>query len=484
MISEEGLWARSAVWRWTLVITCLATAMAILLGPWNAPSKSSAKSSASYKPLGQAAAPTSGQSSPVPAATARNGVWHDETFDVVVSPPLARFPPGTELHVIGVYEGASANGEQEQPWWAKCVGDRSNSSAMLACHQKYAGQHTQKTVTVTLARSSVPNVVALMAYEPVKWKIIGAEAANLQKVILAGYHGQDVEGLPIDLPVDVYSGNSSPCQTCSRQAGYFYAYKNDTSEYTQAVEKLRVITGLSPASFQGAYRSDRFFINSSPQTAQSSKPAGKVKSPTDSITGQVFIDEAAIGNTNLPLPEGSWQGLLYVQAPSNRGSDDLAVLIRLEQDQLAEMIVVRAQFVSDGQGFSRHLACEAKEIHAGDVESNEASGSQACYWVNHDTDPWIQPIFALAANRLVARGIALPALLVNAAFHKADKHSALTGQYFANPEVKGIISPKTHWDASPWHPNHVKQFPDKAAFIQDRVQWASSWFQIFKATRP
>ncbi|WP_223146640.1 hypothetical protein [Methylomonas albis] len=457
--------------------------MAVLLGPWNTPPKALTKPSASYKPLGQATAPALGQSLPIPATT-RNGSWHDATFDVSLSPPVASFPPGTELHIIGVYEGALVNGQQEQPWWAKCVGDKSNSATMLDCHQKYAGQHTQKTITVTLSRSSVPKVIALMAYEPVKWKISGADGTNLQKVILAGYHGQDVEGVPAEVAVDVYSNDSSPCQICTRQSGAFYAYEKDSREYTQAVEKLHTITGLRPASFQGSYRSDRFYINGSPQTEQSGRPSSKAKSLTDSISGRVFVDEVVIGNMNLPLPEGSWQGLLYAQSPSNRGSDDLAVLVRIEQNQLAEMIVVRAQFVSDGRGFSRHLACEAKEIHAGSIESNEASGPQACYWVNHDTDPWIQPIFALAANRLAARSINLPTLLVNAGFHKADKHTALTGQYFANPEIKGMSSPNTLWEASPWHPNHVKQFPERAAYIQDRVQWASTWFQIFKATQP
>lgn len=403
---------------------------------------------------------------------------------MVVSPPVASFPPGTELHLIGVYEGAQANGQPQQPWWAKCIGDKSNSVAMQECHQKYAGQHTEMTVSVSLSRSSVPKVIALMAYEPVKWKISGAEDANLQKIILAGYHGQNIDGVSAEIPVDVYSNHSSPCQTCSRQAGAFYAYKKDSGEYAQAVEKLKAITGLSPTSFQGAYRSDRFHINASPQTAQLVKLSGKGKNLIDSISGQIFVDEVAIGNRNLPLPEGNWQGLLYAQTPSNRGSDDLAVLVRIEHDQLAEMIVARSQFVSDGQGFSRHQACEAKEIHAGSTESNEASGLQACYWVNHDTDPWLQPVFALAANRLVARGLTLPDFLVNAAFHKADKHSALTGQHLANPQIKGISTPKTVWDASPWHPNHVGQFPEKAAYIQDRVQWASTWFQIFKATRP
>lgn len=104
--------------------------------------------------------------------------------------------------------------------------------------------------------------------------------------------------------------------------------------------------------------------------------------------------------------------------------------------------------------------------------------------MNHDTDPWIQPIFALTANRLAALGIGVPELLITTGFHKANINTSLTVLYDINPKFEGITTPQTNWDASPWHPNHIKQFPDKAVYINERLQWTESWFQIFKAMQP
>ncbi len=488
MRTEEGLWSRSAPWRWTFVLTCLATALVILCGPWNTPIPIST-SLASYNPVSPAVALS--QSIPMPlsaplqsasAATATGQLsFHDSTFDVAITPSPVSFPSGTELHAVGVYQGALPNGQQEQPWWAKCGADKSNQQAMIACHQKYAGQHIEKTITVTVSSSSVPMILALMAYEPVKWKIIGSANANIQKIIIAGYHGQNIEGTLKTTPVEVYSYESSPCQICTRQGDYFYAYEKNTAEYTRAINKLQSLTELSPTSFQGAYQSERFYIASTSQPSHLSNRLSNTKTKTDPITGESFTDRVSITNMTVPLPEGNWQGLVYAKNPSNRGTDELAILARIEHNQLAELIAVRAQFVTDGNGFSRHLSCETPGVHKSKVENNETSGAQLCYWVTHDTDPWVQPIFALAANRLAARGIIAPTLLVNSAFHKANQNTALTVFYFSNPEIKKITTPQINWNASPWHPNQIKQFPDKAGYVKDRLEWANLWFQIFKA---
>jgi hypothetical protein len=480
-MNREGLWDRSAAWRWILVLTCLATATVGLLGPWHMKT-TVLPNVASYQQAGQAPLPTTPTQNASAAAISQTKNGHDETFDVVASPAAVGFPPGTELHIVGAYEGALPNGQKEQPWWAKCGADTSNPTAMIACHQQYAGQHTEKTITVTVSRSSTPKVLALLAYEPVKWKIVGADSSNVLKIIVGGYHGQDVEGVGAETPVEVYSYESSPCRICSRQSGHFYAYQKDTPEYAQTIDKLKTLTGLSPTSFQGAQRSERFAISGTSQVVPAGNRSNIAKHQSDPILGHSFVDEVSIANMAVPLPEGKWQGLVYAENPSTRGSDELAVLARIEQDKLIELIVLRAQFASDGRGFSRHTACETLDTHASRIEANQDFGTQMCFWVSHDTAPWVQPIFNLAANRLTAKNIALPGFFVNSVFHKADKSSALTVVYSTNPEAKGISTPKTAWDASPWHPKYLNQFSDKAPFMQDRVQWSNTWFQLFKAT--
>jgi hypothetical protein len=322
-------------------------------------------------------------------------------------------------------------------------------------------------------------VIAVMAYEPVKWKIVGADASNVLKIIIGGYYGQDLEGISTTIPAEVYSYEASPCLICSRQNGYFYAYQKDKPEYKQAIDKLRTITGLSPTTFQGVRSTSHFSIQGSHQTVLQNR-SRDTKLQSDS--GQRFVDSISIANVTVPLPEGEWLGIAYARNPSTRGSDELAVLARIEHEKLIELVVLRAQFASDGKGFPRHTACDNTETHAGKVIANEVFGAQSCFWVSHDTAPWGQPIFNLAANRLISKNIVPPDVFVNSVFHKANINSALTVAYLANPDAKNIASQKTAWNASPWHPRYVERFPDKATFIREQVQWASSWFQIFNAS--
>ncbi|NOU20559.1 MAG: hypothetical protein HOO93_02000 [Methyloglobulus sp.] len=476
MSTDEGLWARSAAWRWTFVLTCLASAMVVLLGPWNRHIPISA-SLATYNPA------TNTNSNTKAAITNKLVGFHDTTFDVPATQLPISFPSGTELHVIGVYEGTQLNGQQDQPWWAKCKGDMSDPQVGVECHKNHAYQHNEKNVAVTITRSIAPIVLALMAYEPVKWKVIITPEANIQKIILSGYYGQDIEGVKATMPVEVYSNQSSPCTICIRKTDSFFAYKEGSPELGIVVDKLKAITGLSPTSFQGAYRSDRFFITNSINRLSITSITNGTNIHMDSISGKYFEDRLSLGDISIPLPDGHWRGITYTKNPSNRGSDELAILAKIEKNQLEELIAVRAIVATDGKGFLRQLSCEAKDLHSQNVEINEAYDSQRCYWVNYTTDPWIQPIFALAANHLVSLGIPTPDLLINSAFHKADKNSALTVYYLTNPETKKISSLQTDWFASQWHPKNIKRFPEKVTYIQDRVRWAETWFQIFKATQ-
>jgi hypothetical protein len=481
MATKTSLWERSSAWRWTLMLTCLATATVILIGPWHSTIPNSAVLATYNKPSNQA---QSHQTQP------QQSGFHDPTFDVAVTKMRKGFPQGTELHVIGVYEGALPNGQNEPPWWARCLADKGvpisnppNPQIASDCHSKYASQRTEKTITITVTRPSVPIVLVLMASDPVKWKIIGNKPVNIQKIILAGNYGQDIDGEIGTIPVDVYTNKSSPCKNCTRQTESFFAYKEDTPEYDQVVSKLKTITGLIPTSFQGAYRSDRFFItNSTARLPVSSMNTG-AKIQMDFISGKEFDDRIALADINIPLPEGRWQGIVYSNTPTMRGIDELAVLARTEKNQLEELIGIRVQVVTDGAGFPSQPSCAAKDLLTLNTEINEAYGEQRCYWVNHTTEPWMQPIFALASNQLVSQGIPIPDLLINSAFHKADKNSALTVYYLTNPGTKKINTLQTNWFASPWHPKNIKRFPEKDAYAQNQTKWAKAWFQIFNATK-
>ena len=155
-----------------------------------------------------------------------------------------------ELHVIGVYEGAASAGVDASPWWSKCPGGRPDPE----CHKKFASQHVQKIVKVNVNQTGRPIILALTAYENTLWKIEAADGVVFEKVILAGYHSQDIAGLDVKIPLEVDTYDPSPCVSCKQGQGYFYSYK-------ESPPRLNEITGKYPTSFQGKYRGEEFSIS-------------------------------------------------------------------------------------------------------------------------------------------------------------------------------------------------------------------------------
>lgn len=164
------------------------------------------------------------------------------------------------LHVIGVYEGQTPPGVDDRPWWAKCNDGQKDKQLdavpmrqSIECHQKYAGIHAEKEITVNISDNSRPIVLALTAYDRTLWKVFLKRGVILKKVILAGYHSQRVSGIPPKVPIEVYAYDPSPCDTCWQGENYFYSYKNPP-------EQLKSITGLEVSSFQGRYKGTEFSI--------------------------------------------------------------------------------------------------------------------------------------------------------------------------------------------------------------------------------
>jgi hypothetical protein len=470
MNNATRLWSSSPAWRWTFTLTLSITALVFLISPWH-PTQTPSTAQAQYNP--PAAQPAPSRVMP----TIRQ-IFLDPAFDTPITLPTDTFSSDTELHVIGVYEGALPEGKTEKPWWSHCTGLSDDPEAAIACHQKYAGQHTTRTITVYLNKTTSPLVVALMAYEPIRWNIVTRPGVDLRKVILGGYHGQDIDGLPDSVPVDVHSYESSPCLNCSRQSDHFYAYEKNSREYITAMSKLEALTGLSPTSFQGTYKSDRFTISSgfkaNTRTATAAPPA-------DQYSGSTFSNSVNISGKSLLLPDGLWQGLGYVENPSTRGKDHFLMLAQIDKKQLGTLIVIRVQTATDKQGFDQYQACNQPADYTKNVHKNESLGQQLCYWVNYLSTPWQQPIYRLAATRLGEIGVTLPASALSTGFHKADNSTSITTLYYSFPQSKGQAPTPNDWNMSPWHPNLIANFPENSRALQQQLSWASDWFQIFKA---
>lgn len=127
-----------------------------------------------------------------------------------------------ELHVIGFHVGAHSDGV------------------------KGGEKHPQRVAEVKVDYERQPIVLVLCAYNPIKWQIKLGKNANIQRVIVSGYHKQEVTGLPKDVPVDNQSGEDGKAR--------FYVYrKQDYAHYARLVQRTRAMTGLEISTFQGGY---------------------------------------------------------------------------------------------------------------------------------------------------------------------------------------------------------------------------------------
>jgi len=481
MAAEQGLWKTSAAWRWTVAITLLLTGLVYLISPWRNPGMGPPPLAAYKAPPSVAVTRTSFNQTQ-PANTSNTTISAttsklNPAFDINLPSLNSPFPPGTEVHMIGVYQGALPNGQKEQPWWAKCTAFKDDSTAMAECHSKYASQRTTKSISVEVSRSTAPMVLVLMSYDPVLWKLSVTPSSRIAKIILAGYHGQDIDGIANSIPVEVRTYEASPCRNCSRQSEYFYAYKQDSKEFNDAAKKIQTITGVAPASFQGSYQADRFSI-SDITTAN-----GTQTKPTDDkgdvYTGKSFKDQLLIAGQTVSLPTGNWQGLAYIDIPSKRGRDKLVALGKYEDRRFTEMIAMRVQVVADSSGFPQFSGCKTTPRYAGDMQVNESFGTQICYEVTHMTDAWSQPFLASVATQMANQGSPPPATVLTSSFHKADRNLSIDLLHYAIPEARHMTQ-NEDWNSSIWHPKNIDKSSERERFTQERIQSATTWYQIFR----
>jgi hypothetical protein len=132
------------------------------------------------------------------------------------------YPPpkreDAEVHVVGFYEGAKVPG------------------------QKAGKAEVQVTYTAR------PITLVLSAYNPIRWTVRLKEGVRLRQVLVAGYHTQEVTGLPdgtlVQYRVHEDRGDHD----------YFYAFRRQYREYLRMAGIVRRLAGSEVTTFQGTYR--------------------------------------------------------------------------------------------------------------------------------------------------------------------------------------------------------------------------------------
>lgn len=484
---RNSLWSRSSLWRWTLISTVLSTIAALLGSHWISfpPGAHKALYIPSASPMG--GLPNTSQNQQFadlysPTASAvhlsdRPKPTRDETFDVALPRPAEIFPSGTELHMIGVYEGDLPDGVKETSWRDRCTDSNGTDAPSLECRQKYAGRREPRKVTVEIDYGA-PLVLALMSYEPVIWEIEGEGPSQLKKVILAGYHGQDISGVGDDVPVDVYTYEPSTCRNCRKEPGYFYTYTGSGQYYADAVAKLKAFTGLKPYSFQGSYKANFFALT--PAVARLEDDHDQPISYDEPSSGRIYSDRITLANTQIPLPAGMWQVIAYTRIPHGAKEDALISLAQNDDGVLKSLYAVRIEVAATHRRFTGNLSCQNEGNYFEKTVSDSPDGTQLCYWIEHLSSPWQQPLFDITASRLQSMGVKIPSNVVNIGFYKANATTSITAYLYANPEAKSIYTQPSNWYESPWNKNHIHQDPKRESFMTEQQRWAETWLQYFR----
>lgn len=144
-------------------------------------------------------------------------------------PYMPRTVDADELHWVGFYEGSYGYGPRHS-----------------------GGSHPVGKAGVKVDRPGKTVALVLTAYEPISWQVEVAPGSKVNTVILSGYYKQQLSGVgPKTLVFQSSYETPGPFH-------YFYAYRKDDKDnpFAESETMVRQLTGLKPASFQGAYAAE------------------------------------------------------------------------------------------------------------------------------------------------------------------------------------------------------------------------------------
>jgi hypothetical protein len=207
----------------------------------------------------------------------------------------------TEPALLTVVE-APTNFPPSQPSAFNCAhGGQGSNYRMPLTNEQHAAlhvisvyegpQHELGDITVRVNETNQPVVLALSAYQPVVWRLEVHPLATLQRVYVAGFHSQQVVGVPAEL-----------VQVTNFWAVCAYAWEPERNQggcsYLLLMEAVRYITGLLESSFQGCYAGNIFEIPFAVSAATSELAIarsgdGGVAVALRGVAGQSWLVEAA-----------------------------------------------------------------------------------------------------------------------------------------------------------------------------------------------
>ena len=110
-------------------------------------------------------------------------------------------------------------------------------------------------IEVEVKSTETPIVLSLAAYQATRWKLNVEDGAKIAQVIVGGYFEPLIEGVPDGVPV--YFSSYLP----KKNRDYFFGHAWH-SKYTRTmVKRLKMLTGLDVATFQGEEKASFFRVD-------------------------------------------------------------------------------------------------------------------------------------------------------------------------------------------------------------------------------
>ena len=181
----------------------------------------------------------------------------------------------------------------------------------------------------------------------------------------------------------------------------------------------------------------------------------------------------------VPLTEGEWIVAGVKESLSSPEKSKLVktYLFKVRDNFVAELMIITFPYVNYSSGWKAPKNCEEAP--------NKANYYENISLYPNDLDCWhVEGVNFVATKPGVVRdtisyiqnlGFKTPSMGILVRFYLSKYGEYLRVVYFINPEVEGVSKAEDTGEYHDYHPDRIKEYPDKKAFVEKFISWAKKW---------
>lgn len=132
------------------------------------------------------------------------------------------------------------------------------STTIPELHFLSAYEPTSSGIIYVQVDSTTPMTLVMSSYEPVQWVLNTVPGAQIQQILLNGYHSQTIVGAG-SIPVETRSYDQTGTYF-GESCGYSLPYNGGGCDTNQLLQTVTGYTGLNWTTFNGCYTVEQFII--------------------------------------------------------------------------------------------------------------------------------------------------------------------------------------------------------------------------------